>query len=199
MADTGEKAFVGWALGGMGIVLLASAITNHNPFSVIVGVLTGSDERTKIDPTVSTASTGTMPTTTTGENSELWTDSALPRSQALMNGTTIPVLIPIPTQPTMRLDVSAVPAFLAAQAEWGKPIKLTGATRSTEEQAAGYADDPDRFAPPGKSAHEKGIAIDVNTNTTNVNDAEFIRVMNKHGWVAAGRSGPMHYSYGVRA
>ncbi len=40
---------------------------------------------------------------------------------------------------------------------------LGGSYRTYAQQAASYAKDPNRFAPPGKSLHEYGLAIDVNS------------------------------------
>lgn len=196
-----NAGFIGWILGGTGAILLYSAVKNESPLSVVKSVLTDAP-RIPIDPTTGNTSSGigSTPTpTASGENSTLYQSGGLPRSIALMNGAATPVLVPIPSQPNLKLDISALAPFMMAQAKWGKPIRLTGAWRSREQQAAGYASDPDRFAPPGDSAHEYGIAVDVDTRYTNVTDPDFVKVMNDKGWVAAGKSGAMHFSYGIRA
>jgi len=60
--------------------------------------------------------------------------------------------------PLLRRD--ALTGFLAWQTAYGSKIVGSG-WRSLEQQAAGYASDPDRFAAPDKSWHPKGLAVDV--------------------------------------
>jgi hypothetical protein len=99
----------------------------------------------------------------------------------------------------MLLDVTAMASFMAVQATYGKPIPLTGAWRSEAVQAAGYESDPNRFAPPGKGAHPVGLAVDVHADRVDLNDPKLLEAFTRHGWYRRGRSGIMHYSYGVPA
>jgi hypothetical protein len=69
------------------------------------------------------------------------------------------------------LDPAVKQNFLAMSAEnramGGKPIQINSAFRSYEEQAKLYAADPKKAAPPGRSSHGKGLAIDVNSSDGN--------------------------------
>jgi hypothetical protein len=192
-------AFLGWTAGAAGIVLVYSAYKNVGPVSVIKGTLTGSTDRTAIDDGTAVAFTDRANEWLTGNGNGSDPAGSIDRARKLQARQIQPVWTPIPTQPTMKLDIYAVKSFLQVQAEYGKPLKLTGAQRSTETQAAGYAADPGRFAPPGKSGHEVGIAIDLDTSKVNVNDPRLNAIMTKYNWFAAGRSGAMHRSWGIPA
>lgn len=55
-------------------------------------------------------------------------------------------------------------ALARAEQLLGEPVPITSGFRSTEEQATLYArraDNPYPVAPPGSSAHERGVAVDV--------------------------------------
>jgi hypothetical protein len=55
-------------------------------------------------------------------------------------------------------------ALAKAEQLLGEPVPITSGFRSTEEQAALYArrsENPYPVAPPGSSAHERGLAVDV--------------------------------------
>ena len=69
------------------------------------------------------------------------------------------------------LDPAVKQNFLAMsvehQAMGGKPIQINSAFRSYEEQAKLYAANPKKAAPPGRSSHGKGLAVDVNSSDGN--------------------------------
>jgi hypothetical protein len=201
-------AFISWIAGGTGVVLLYSAYKNVSPVSVLQGTLTGNPDRTPIQTGYGSGFTsggttgapgaraGTSPVDTNPvANAGVGTS----RAAKLLARQITPTLVPIPTQPTMRLDVTAMASFMAVQTAYGKPIPLTGAWRSEAVQAQGYETDPDRFAPPGKGGHPVGIAVDVNANKVNLNDPKLFDSFTRYGWYRRGRSGIMHYSYGVPA
>ena len=81
-------------------------------------------------------------------------------------GTVQPALVSI-GQGSHRLAPAAAAAFSTWQGIFGAPITLTDSYRSTQQQADSYAravanGQPDRFAQPGRSWHERGTAVDVN-------------------------------------
>lgn len=197
MATKGQ-AFIGWTVGAVGIVLAYSAYKNVGPVSVVTGLLRSDSSRSTID-SGSGARVGSSIAGVTPAASTVAAGPAADRAKALMAGKVNPVWVPIPTQPTMRLDYMAAASFIKVQTEYGKLLPLTGAQRSRQEQADGYARDPGRFAPPGKSGHEFGIAIDLNTNKVDINDPELIKILKANNWFAAGRSGQMHWSWGIPA
>ncbi len=205
MPDRGDY-LLAWFAAGTGVVLLYAAYKNVSPVSIITGRLSGDDSRTPITTTISNAFDGTI----TGTVGDVGTDgyskgdtippspANVARAQALQNRTAKPILVPIPSSPLNLLDSMAMLSFMKVQSEYG-PIAITGAYRSTAAQAKGYADDPGRFAEPGHSAHEVGLAVDINTNKVDVNDPRLIAIMSRNGWYRVGKSGPMHWSYGVAA
>jgi hypothetical protein len=70
----------------------------------------------------------------------------------------------------------AADAFRYWSALFGGPIPVTDSYRSTAQQQAAYdksvaAGDPDRFAPPGTSWHERGQAVDVNLSVIGAHPA----------------------------
>lgn len=196
-----SSVLLAWLAGGTGVVLVYSAYKNVGPMSVLTGNLTGDKTRTTIDSTTGVVSGGTTGDTGSGDYSRDQTVPVSPgesaRLQQIANRTLAPTLIPLPTQPWIQLDVQAVASFMKVQAEYGKPIPLTGGYRSYADQAKGYQQDPSRFAAPGKSLHEVGLAIDINTDKTNVGDPKLVDVMSKAGWFRVGKSGDMHWSFGV--
>jgi hypothetical protein len=60
-------------------------------------------------------------------------------------------------------------------------IQVNSAKRSREEQAALYAKDPRKAAPPGKSDHEFGRAIDI--QTSDANELARMGLLEKYGFV----------------
>lgn len=193
-------AFLGWSAAAAGIVLVYAAYKNVSPVAIVRGTLTGNPDRPLIDSTVGTGIKGVGSTVSTGGKTPVPASTTVhERARRLQDREIQPLWVPIPTQPTMKLDAYAVSSFLQVQSEYGQKLWLTGAQRTYAEQNTGYASDPNRFAPPGKSGHEVGIAIDLDTNKVNVNDTRLNDIFAKHGWFTAGRSGAMHKSWGVAA
>lgn len=95
----------------------------------------------------------------------------------------------------VRLIPSAMAAFLAAERSYGRHIPLVGSYRSCASQVANYADDPERFAPPGDSAHPMGRAIDVARQAIAAARPHLIAA----GWTQARSDEPWHFSHGITA
>lgn len=188
---------LGWMAVGIGITLVYAAIKNISPLDVITGTITGDAARRPIDTTTTTIGVGSSPVGGSGGSAVGESAGSSVRARRLANREITPTLVPIPTQPTKRLDAEALASFMRVQAEYGKPLILTGAWRSEQSQAQGHAQDPNRFAPPGKGGHPVGIAVDLHTDRVNVNDPRLYEIFTRNGWYRAGKSGPMHWSYGV--
>lgn len=97
------------------------------------------------------------------------------------------------------------PAALAGLQAWARALGVPGIIitigyRSPERQAEGHRKDPNQFAAPGSSLHEKGIAVDVHLDAMRKaygKDTAAVQAAGKlAGWYFVGRSGPMHASYG---
>jgi len=72
---------------------------------------------------------------------------------------------------------------------------LPGSYRSNAQQAALYARDQNRYAPPGKSLHEYGLAIDVNSGYL-ASHPEVRQALLARGWYQERPDEPWHFSYG---
>jgi hypothetical protein len=70
---------------------------------------------------------------------------------------------------------------------------LGGSYRTYAQQAASYAKDPNRFAPPGKSLHEYGLAIDVTSSMID----KYASKLLANGWYRERSDEPWHFSFGV--
>lgn len=206
MAGNTQRANVllAWLGGGIGVILIYAAYKNVGPVSIITGRLSGDTSRTVIDPSASMGAGAGATSTDTGSGSTLdkgattpASSNTLQRAQALASREIQPTLIPLLSQPWITLDTIAAASFLKVQFDYGHPITLTGGYRSVAEQARQHALHPDRFVEPGHSLHEVGLAVDINTTTNDVNDARLIQAFQENGWYRVGKSGPMHWSYGV--
>lgn len=62
----------------------------------------------------------------------------------------------------------------------GKSIQINSGYRSYEDQAALHRQDPKKAAKPGRSLHEKGLAVDIQTE--NANELEKLGLMKKYGF-----------------
>lgn len=81
----------------------------------------------------------------------------------------------------------------------GVPIfrNITSSYRTPEQQAALYAQKPGLAAPPGKSYHQQGLAIDINSGWIAANP-EVRQWLLAHGWRQFDpQKEPWHFSYGV--
>lgn len=189
------EMFLGWMAGGTGIVLLYSAYKNKSPLTVLTDTLTG-NKTTAAPISGFVSTTPTTGTTVTGST----------RASAIKAKTVRPDYVSIGSQPNLVLDRDAAASFARVEAAYGKTIFLSGASRSYAEQAASYALHPERFAPPGTSLHEVGLAVDV-VQTMNLEDPRLIAAFTSNGWFRAGKLGnwyghgqihePWHWSYGV--
>lgn len=193
------STFIGWVAGGAGVVLLYSAYKNVSPTDVVRGTLTGDSTRRSIASTVPNSNiddigSNSAPSNPGGSGAP-YAPGTVPRAVDIWNRRIEPTLIPVPTQPNLRMDVGAVASFMKVQAEYGRPIFLSGTYKSAQQAIEDNARDPSRFA--AKSGHSRGIALDIDTNRTNVNDPKLFEVFSKNNWFRVGRSGPMHYSWGI--
>ena len=91
----------------------------------------------------------------------------------------------------LRLQAGALNSLKSA----GVPLSaiLGGSYRTYAQQAANYASDPNRFAPPGQSLHEYGLAIDMNS----ADIAKYMPRLLNNGWYRERSDEPWHASYGV--
>lgn len=62
----------------------------------------------------------------------------------------------------------------------GKKLLITSGTRTYEEQAKLHRENPKKAAPPGRSLHEKGLAIDIDSK--NLNELDKLGLMKKYGF-----------------
>lgn len=141
---------VPWLVGFTGAGLLVAAIKNQSPIGELRAALTG-DPSTK------------APIIAGGTAADLASVDRVTSSTSSTSGANV-VRTPLAAPNTgLWLDKSAADAFVAWSAAFGQPIRLTGAGRTSAEQAAGWAANPERFAKPGTSLHERGAAVDVDT------------------------------------
>ena len=74
--------------------------------------------------------------------------------------------------------------FLAMAQEYGeltgKPIQVNSAYRSAQEQLEAYMRDPKKAAPPGRSMHEYGLALDIRSEDARA--LESLGLMKKYGF-----------------
>lgn len=196
------STFVGWVAGGTGVLLIYSAYRNRSPVETLTGVLTGSTATANaINPSAGSVGRSTVDSQSGNPapsySSRQGSIHNGTREQRIANGDVQPTLMPIPTQPYLVLDTAAVASFMRVQIQYGKPIILDNSYRTSAQQAAGYASDPHRFAPPGHSLHEKGLAVDVNSKLMSLNDPALVSAFAGNGWFRARMDEPWHWSYGV--
>lgn len=98
---------------------------------------------------------------------------------------------------SVKLQHPAMDSYIAAANEVGG-IPLTGSWRSCQAQAAFYASDMSRYAPPSKTAHTRGLAIDVSTAQSADKLKKVHAALSKRGWFQARADEPWHWSYGIR-
>lgn len=91
----------------------------------------------------------------------------------------------------------AMLSFIQVVSDAGMPwISNVGTFRTYEQQARAYAEKPNVAAPPGKSYHELGIAIDVSAEHRNL--SKVINAFSSNGWHRFSPSDePWHWSYVV--
>lgn len=110
-----------------------------------------------------------------------------------------------------KLNRQAAASFAKVEQTYGHQIGVTNTYRTNAQQTAAYekVGPNGTFAPPGKSLHELGLAVDVNPVTVDLNDANLYNAFISNGWFRAGKVMPQyvngqlvrtnelwHYSYG---
>jgi hypothetical protein len=99
-----------------------------------------------------------------------------------------------------RLAEPAAGAYQLAGRYLGRTIPITDSTRTRAQQADCYRRKPDLCAPPGKSMHERGLAIDVDTSKVDPNAPAVVYALTNAGWRRYDPPRePWHWSYGVIA
>lgn len=100
-------------------------------------------------------------------------------------------------QPGVKFDTtnpSVLKNFRAMVEEYGettgKKVQVNSGSRTTAEQAALYQRDPKTAAKPGRSLHEFGLALDV--NSTDANAMEEAGLMRKYGFTRPVGGEPWH-------
>jgi len=190
-SDVGNK-LLAWVAAGAGTLLLYSSTKNRKPWDVLRDI---QGEPIRV-PNSGTGPDGlTNPTPNFG--------NSVPRIRAIANREIPPELVAV--KPSGRLDKDAAAALGRAQAAVGFDIANVGTYRSYAEQAAAYygpgniimPDGKRRFAKPGTSMHEVGLAIDIRAD--HARRPEVGDAMRAEGWQLV-REGaePWHYSYLVR-
>jgi hypothetical protein len=97
------------------------------------------------------------------------------------------------------LQHAAAQSFQAAEKALGFGLLLTGSIRTCERQAELYASDPKRFAHPAKTAHTRGLAIDVSTAQSSWRKWRIKRALSKRGWFQCRPiDEPWHWSFGIQ-
>lgn len=72
----------------------------------------------------------------------------------------------------------------------GKSIQVDSGYRSYDKQAALHRQDPNKAAPPGRSLHEFGLAVDI--NKVDANELEKLGLMKKYGFTRPIGGEPWH-------
>lgn len=187
---------------GAGIIIVFAAVKNKSPLALLKNALGNPVPVLPLSTPVGIVPSNTTQgfTNPTGNTGITTISDTSGRAQALVNRTIQPDLVSIGSQPMFRLDRIAAQSFAQVEAAYGKRIPITGSYRSYAQQAAAYALNPGRFAPPGHSLHEVGLAVDVNSAIED--DPSLVNAFTSNGWFRAakiinGRHEPWHWSYGV--
>lgn len=202
-----SAAPVAWIAGFGGAYLVYAAITNRSPLQQLAGALNGNPTSPVASQGVRPAGAGSGPSggggTTTGAGT---TTAPAPSTttRTVVSDTTGSVDL-VSIAGGHRLAPAAATAYNAAVAAYGRPIPLTDSFRSYAQQAECYRLKPQLCSPPGRSLHEKGLAIDINQNL-NLDDPRLVSAMQSTGWFRNGRKivwkgvtrpEPWHWSFGV--
>lgn len=96
-----------------------------------------------------------------------------------------------------RLNPAVLKNFKAMVQEYGeltgKSVTVTSAYRSAEQQAALHAKDPKMTAPPGRSLHQFGLALDVDHKDGHgLNEMDKLGLMRKYGFTRPVGGEPWH-------
>lgn len=204
-----STTFIGWVAGGLGVILITSAVKNKSPYDVVKGALSGNGltARTLDKPNTSNGESSTNGGS--GTNTNTLVGGSVGTAAAAAGGSNKSSdWVSIQSQPKFKLAPVAATSFNQVERDYGKTIYLSGAGRSYAEQVIGYNLDPNRFAKPGNSLHEWGLAVDIDMLRMNVNDPALVAAFSKNGWLRRGKQGdwdgngtkeaePWHWSKGV--
>lgn len=203
-----------WFIGTAGVALVWAAVANLSPLQLLRGILTGEGEAGPIDTGVRQNFAPIGGTTAPAASADV-----AGFASGLSSGPVALVEIGQGSDDVKKLDAPAAAAFKTWEQAAGVKLWVTTAYRSTAQQAASYNravanGEPDRFAPPGKSWHEKGRAVDLDLprigatgpgRGQRAGDALYERIRNAGvaaGWCfpRAGTAGdgaePWHASFG---
>jgi LAS superfamily LD-carboxypeptidase LdcB len=98
----------------------------------------------------------------------------------------------------LKLQQAAINSIVAAEAKLKFPIICTGSWRACGTQTQLFAQDPQRFANPDKTAHTRGLAIDVNQLLPKLKLTGIDKALKARGWHQARDDEPWHYSFGIQ-
>lgn len=199
-----SSAAIGWTAGGLGLYLIYAAIADKNPVAQLTATLSGDPSAARPIGKLPTYRPVTVadgsPGGGAGGYGPVATATPAQQSAALAIATG-------PSPPANltaiggghRLAPPAAAAYNAASAAFGRPIPITDSYRSLAVQTSAYASDPERFAPPTRSLHPKGLAIDVNGKAVRLDDPALLAALRGAGWAqTALPKEPWHWSFGVR-
>lgn len=220
-----QTTFLGFLAAGGGAILLFSAYRNESPFDVVKDALTGDKSaRSKINSGLEPNLTGSGGAMTPIDDEDATggggggygarfsggSGTSERRTAAIAAGGTYDSgeWVKANTIPKVPLAPVATQSINQVVADYGKPIYVSGGGRSYAQQVLGYNSDPNRFAKPGNSLHEAGLAIDLDQGRMNLENPSLIAAFTKNGWVRAGKKGdwynngqqipePWHWSKGI--
>jgi hypothetical protein len=204
---------------GLGAWLIYSAIRGIPPLEAIRAALSGAPSpdtgagsggpppvsgttpTTTTPPPAAAGRTGSTPGTDPGEVVTPLGAAAYAGAVALAApyrlGTSDPATVPI-GYGGHRLAAPAAGAYTLAGRYFGRTIPVTDSTRTRAQQADCYRRKPDLCAPPGRSMHERGLAIDVDTSKVDPNAPALVYALTNAGWRRYDRARePWHWSYGT--
>lgn len=121
---------------------------------------------------------------------------ALPAAGNIIEGDLTPANLA--TRKGVTLQRPALRSLTQLRRQLGLPIfaNITSDYRTQAQQAALYQQKPGLAAPPGKSLHQQGLAIDVNTGWL-AQHPEVRNWLRQSGWFQFDASKePWHFSYG---
>jgi hypothetical protein len=197
MARTQPNTVIVWALAFAGVGTLYAAVRNISPLNELRAALSGTGQRTPIDP--GPGATGV------GLDGDAGGDTGSAGVGILPKGDLVPI-----GQGSHRLADTAAAGFQRWQELYGAPIIITDSYRDWAQQLAAWESDPERFAHPSKSQHTRGRAVDVNLSAMNADPnnqpATFARLRSTAAaadwrqarWGPGTRNDePWHFSHGV--
>ena len=105
--------------------------------------------------------------------------------------------------PVLKLQRPAIKSLKEVEERWAKltrpwkkrrHVRVTGTWRSCAYQKELYESDNNRYAPPDKTLHTRGLAIDIHTGF--LPDVLLFRILRNHGWYQTRPADePWHWSF----